>query len=190
MANSSKWDEIERLVRAAREGDQGAFRDLLEQHRSAVTSTLFACGVRCSETAKDLAQDVALRAWQRLESLQDPRTFTAWVRRIAANAARDHLRRMAVRREDELDEALDLDGGDDPHERAERRAEVRLMLAALTDEDEEVVRLLLARAGGTPVDVLAAEMGISPDALKMRTMRARKRLRARLEELRRGGPGS
>jgi len=29
-------------------------------------------------------------------------------------------------------------------------------------------------------------MGISPDALKMRTMRARKRLRARLDDLRRG----
>ena len=187
MADTSKWDEIELLTRRARKGDHGAFRKLLEQNRSAVTSTLFACGVRCSETAKDLAQDVALRAWQRLDSLHDPRTFPAWVRRIAANAARDHLRRLAVRREDELDEALDLDGGEDPHERAERTAEVRLMLAALSSEDEEVVRILLARADGVPVDVLAAEMGIGADALKMRTLRARKRLRARLEELRRGG---
>ncbi len=57
------------------------FRKLLEQHRSAVTSTLFACGVRCSETAEDLAQDVALRAWQRLDGLKDPRTFSAWLQR-------------------------------------------------------------------------------------------------------------
>ena len=189
MADSSKWDEIEFLTRKARKGDDGAFHKLLDQHRSAVTSTLFACGVRCSETAEDLAQDVALRAWQRLDGLKDPRTFSAWLRRIAANAARDHLRRLAVRREDELDEALDLDGGDDPHDRAERMAEVRLMLAALSGEDREVVRLLLARAEGMPVDELAAEMGISADALKMRTLRARKRLRKRLEELRRGGPG-
>ena len=161
MADTSKWDEIEFLARRARKGDDGAFRVLLEQHRSAVTSTLFACGIRCSETAKDLAQDVALRAWQNLDGLADARSFPAWLRRIAANSARDHLRRLAVRREDALDEALDLDGGDDPHERAERVAEVRLMLAALEDEDEEVVRLLLARADGVSVEALAREMGIS-----------------------------
>lgn len=186
MGDASKWDRIELQVRRARRGDQGAFRDLLEDHRSAVVSTLFACGVRCGETARDLAQDVALRSWQKLDSLKEPRTFPAWVRRIAANAARDHLRRMAVRREDELDEALQLEAGDDPHDRAERMAEVRLMLAALADEDSEVVELLTARANGVTVEALAIEMEISPDALKMRVMRARKRLRARLEEMRGG----
>jgi RNA polymerase sigma-70 factor (ECF subfamily) len=187
MSDTSKWDRIELLVRRARRGDQGAFHELLEDHRSAVVSTLFACGVRCSETAKDLAQDVALRSWQRLDSLKEPRTFPAWVRRIAANAARDHLRRLAVRREDELDEALQLESGDDSHDRVERMSEVRLMLAALADEDEEVVSLLTARAEGVSVEALAVRMEISPDALKMRVMRARKRLRGRLDEMRRGG---
>jgi RNA polymerase sigma-70 factor (ECF subfamily) len=186
MSDTSRWDRIELQVRRARRGDQAAFRELLDDHRGAVVSTLYACGVRCSETARDLAQDVALRSWQKLGSLKEPRTFPAWVRRIAANAARDHLRRMAVRREDELDEALQLEGGDDPHDRAERMAEVRLMLAALADEDAEVVTLLTARANGTSVEALAVEMEISPDALKMRVMRARKRLRARLEKMRRG----
>lgn len=187
MADDSKWNRIEVLVQQARRGDQAAFRELLDAHRSAVVSTLFACGVRCSETALDLAQDVALRSWQRLDSLKEPRTFSAWVRRIAANAARDHLRRLAVRREDLLDEAMHLEGEDDPHDRAERKAEVRLMMAALADEDAEVVELLTARAEGVTVEALAARMEISPDALKMRVMRARKRLRARLAEMRRGG---
>lgn len=160
---------------------------MLEQHRSAVVSTLYACGVRCPETARDLAQDVALRAFKKLDVLKDPRTFPAWLRRIAANAARDHLRRVAVRREEELDEAIELESGEDPHERTERVAELRLMLAALTEEDDDVVNLLVARAEGVSVATLAATMGISPDALKMRVMRVRKRLRARLEELRRGG---
>ena len=50
------------------------------------------------------------------------------------------------------------------------------------------MRLLIARAEGVSVEALAETMGISPDALKMRTMRARKRLRARLDDLRRGTP--
>ena len=184
MVDSSKWDAIELLVRRARKGDHDAFRLLLDEHRGAVASTLFACGVRCPETARDLAQEVALRAWTKLEELKDLRAFPAWVRRIAANAARDHLRRTAVQREEEFEEALELEGGDDPHERAERVAEVRLMLAALIEEDDEVVRILVAQAEGVSGERLAGTMGISTDALKMRVMRARKRLRARLAVLR------
>jgi RNA polymerase sigma-70 factor (ECF subfamily) len=187
VADPSKWDAIEMLVRRAQRGDQAAFRELLEGHRDAVVSTLFACGVRCPETARDLAQDVALKAWGRLGSLDDPRAFPAWVRRIAANAARDSLRRAAVRKEETLEAALHLEGGDDPHDLSERLAEVRRMLAVLAEEDAEVVQLLVARADGVSVNALAADMGLSPDALKMRVMRARKRLRARLDTLRRGG---
>jgi RNA polymerase sigma factor (sigma-70 family) len=162
VADSSKWDEIELLVRKARGGDDEAFRGLLEGHRSAVVSTLFACGVRCPETARDLAQDVALRAWRKLDGLKDPRTFPAWLRRIAANAARDHLRRAAVRREDELEDALHLEGGEDPHERAERVDEIRLMLAAMAVEDDEVVRLLIARAEGVSVEGPGRDHGHQP----------------------------
>lgn len=171
-------------VRRARRGDEAAFRRLLEGHRSEVASTLYACGVRQHDTARDLAQDVALRAWQRLGSLRDPRTFRSWIRRIAANAARDHLRRMAVRREDALDAALRVESDDDPHGRVEELSETRLMLAALETEDGEVVELLLARADGVPVADLAVRTGLSEAALKMRLMRARKRLRQRLTELR------
>ena len=186
MANTRDWAEVARLVRLARDGDSDAFRVLLQSHRRAITSTLIACGARNDDTARDLAQEVAIRAWQRLDTLGDDRSFTAWIRRIAANAARDHLRRMAVRREDELETALDLAGDDDPHGRAERTAEIRLMLAALETEDREVVDLLIARAEGVSVDQLAAKAGLSEGALKMRLMRARKRLRVRLEQLRQG----
>jgi RNA polymerase sigma factor (sigma-70 family) len=183
------FDRVERLVRRARTGDENALRELLEAHRQAVTSTLVACGVRCPETASDLAQEVAVRAWRNLDRLQDPRSFTAWIRRVAANAARDHLRRVAVRKEEALDTAVDLAAEDDPHERAERVAELRLMLAAIEEEDEDTVTLLMARVDGVPVAVLAEREGISQGALKMRMMRVRKRLRDRLAQLRAGPPG-
>lgn len=181
---SEHWDLVELLVRQARTGDAEAFRRLLELHQSRVTATLVACGVRCPETARDLAQDVALRAWTSLERLRDPRTFPAWIRRIAANAARDHLRRRAVRHEETLEAALDLADEEDPHQHAERVAETRLMLAALEDEDDEVVDLLVARAEGAPVEELAERMAVSKGALKMRLLRVRRRLRLRLDELR------
>lgn len=184
--DGSQWEVTAELVRRARAGDQEAFADLLQTHRSAITSTLIACGVRQPETAQDLAQDVALKAWDRLASLNDPKTFKAWVRRIAANAARDHLRRMAVRREDELDAAIHVESDDDPHHQAERIAEARMMLTVLDSEDPEVVELLMAKADGESIASMAARLDLSVGALKMRLMRVRKRLRQRLEELRLG----
>ena len=179
-----EFDRIGHLARRAQGGDAEAFRQLLEAHRSAVTSTLTACGVRSRETARDLAQETAISAWTRLSTLEDPKSFPAWIRRIAANAARDHLRRLAVRSEEDLDEALDLVSADDPHQRTERIAEVRLMVAALGDEEESIVELLRARAAGVPIEQLAESTGSSAGALKMRLTRARKRLRRRLKELR------
>ncbi len=184
--DASAWEATAVLVRRARSGDERAFAELLQSHRAAITSTLFACGVRQPETAQDLAQDVALRVWNSLSSLNDPRTFKAWVRRIAANAARDHLRRMAVRKEDELDAALHVESDDDPHVQAERLAELRLMMTALDSEDAEVVELLMAKADGESIESIAGRLSLSEGALKMRLMRVRKRLKKKLEELRLG----
>jgi RNA polymerase sigma factor (sigma-70 family) len=114
MGTAADFRWVEDLVKRARDGDDEAFRELLQSHRAAVTSTLVACGVRTADTAEDLAQEVALRAWSRLPTLVNPGSFTAWIRRIAANAARDSLRRLAARREQDLEDALNLADPDDP----------------------------------------------------------------------------
>lgn len=176
-----------RLVRQALQGDEQAFRQLLEENRQAISSTLVACGVRCSETARDLAQDTALRAWQQLSSLRHPSSFGPWIRRIAANAARDHLRRVAVRREDDLGVADEILDESSPYRDAERRVELSLMMKALATEDQESVDLVVARAGGASIQELAERLGVSEAAFKMRLVRLRKRLRAQLERLRESG---
>lgn len=178
-----------RLVAQARRGDGEAFGRLFRTHRQAVALTLLGSGVRSRIAAEDLAQDIALAAWKNLPTLKDPRAFAHWLRRIAANAARDHLRQLAIRREEELGEAVELATRDDPHERAERSAEFRLMVTALAAEDQECVSLLVARAEGVPASELARKLGVTPVALRMRALRVRKRLQKRLDRLRKGEPG-
>lgn len=106
-----------------------------------------------------------------------------WLRRIAANAARDHWRRVAARREESVDRIDTMVAPDDPADEALRRAEVRQMTAALRTESPQTVSLLAARAAGTPVEDLAERAGLTPAALKMRLSRARQRLRQRLARL-------
>ncbi len=175
---------IARLIREARQGSDESFRELLEEHRDSITSTLIACGIRTAETAADLAQETALRAWLRLDTLRDSSSFSPWIRQIAANAARDHLRRLTRRREESLESASQLVSREDPGRDAERRAEIAEMRAVLSVEDDANVALLEERAQGVPVKAIASRLGVSENALKMRFMRIRKRLRRRLEELR------
>jgi RNA polymerase sigma-70 factor (ECF subfamily) len=176
--------KVARLVKASRKGDEDAFRQLLEEHRDAITSTLVACGVRSSETAHDLAQETALRAWTRLDSLRNPNTFSAWVRQIAANATRDYLRRLITRKEEPLDFVPEIADKSNPLDDLERKSELELMRSILEEEDGELVALLVDRAQGTSNRTLAERFGISDDAVKMRIMRARKRLSRRLQRLR------
>ena len=60
------------------------------------------------------------------------------------------------------------------------------MLAALQPEDAETTGVLIAAAEGASVQELASRFQLTPAALKMRVMRARKRLRERLKRLRTG----
>lgn len=190
MTEPNDLDRVEALVRAAAAGDATAFGALLELHRPAIGSTLAACGVRSRDTAFDLTQDVALRAWHKLPELRDPRAFPGWLRRVAANAARDHLRRRLARRETALEEAADgLVAPEDPRTLAERGEELRLMREALGEEGDEVVEMLTAQAEGTTIVELSERAGLSEGAVKMRLSRARDRLRRRLERLRGSGAG-
>ncbi len=184
MSEILGWDRVAVLARRARRGDEDAFRRLLESQQATIASTLVACGVRSRDTAFDLGQEVALRVWRRLPELRDPQAFGGWLRRITANVARDHLRRLAARPAEPLEHALALAGDADPHRDATRSSELRLMLEALGEVERPVVELLVASAEGVPVEELSRRAGTSAGALKMRLSRARKRLRQRLAVLR------
>ena len=62
-----------RLVRAAREGDEGAFSRLYDRYARVVHGLLMARVAR--DDVDDLVQDVFLTAWRRLDDLRDPAAF-------------------------------------------------------------------------------------------------------------------
>lgn len=179
-----------RLIARASKGDGDAFGQLLQSYRHVIYRSLWACGVRGDATADDLAQDTALAAWTNLYRLRDPQAFVGWLKAIAANCARGHLRLLALRKEEAFEGLLYIAGPDDPYKRVELIAETRLMLAALTREDPKSIRLLIARAEGLPASKLATKLGLTSAAVRMKAMRSRKRLRERLHELRKGELGT
>jgi RNA polymerase sigma-70 factor (ECF subfamily) len=80
------------IVALARAGDQPAFEELVRRRQSSIRNLLRRL---CHDTAlvDDLAQETFLQAWMHLGSLREPNAFAGWLRQLAINSWRQHLRR-------------------------------------------------------------------------------------------------
>jgi RNA polymerase sigma-70 factor (ECF subfamily) len=89
-------DEVEGgLLRRFVQGDQDAFESLFRHFEIEVFQWILRI-VRDASTAEDVLVEAFWRAYRARARFDSSRSFGAWMRRIATNAARDHLR--SVRR--------------------------------------------------------------------------------------------
>lgn len=97
--------DLERtLLKRARLGNRQAFEQLYGRHAQAVHALAYRLtGDRAA--AEDIAQDTFLRMLKFLGGLRTDQPLRPWLKRVAANAAIDHLRRnrRLQRLEDEAD---------------------------------------------------------------------------------------
>jgi RNA polymerase sigma-70 factor (ECF subfamily) len=84
------------VVRRAQQGDVEAFASLYRAHGPAVFS-LVRRMLGDERAARDLVQDVFVRAWERLASFRGDSAFGTWLHRLAANLVVETLR--AARRD-------------------------------------------------------------------------------------------
>lgn len=92
------------VVSLARSGDNDAFAELVRRRQSWIRNLMRRC---CGEPAlgDDLAQQVFLQAFQDLPRLRDPRKFAGWLKTLAVNVWRRHLRKNdALRGAEEIGE--------------------------------------------------------------------------------------
>ena len=119
------------LIRRARAGDKNAFGSLVERYQSAVYGYAYH-KLGDFADAQDVAQEVFIVAYRQLAELREPGKFAGWLRGIAVNHCRRHLRARRqgmVSFEEELSPLED--GRPSPEERMEaeelRRSAVRLL---------------------------------------------------------------
>jgi len=173
-------NEMGTLVAEARAGDRSAF-DALVRRTWADTYSLAFRLTGNAEDARDVCQEAYLRAFRGLRRFRGDARFTTWLYRITANCASTHLGRRRRHRHEELDDELelsDLSPSSDPVGRSESaslRDAVQKALAALPPKLRAVV--VLRDIYDLSHEVIAAELGISVSAAKVRLHRARHRLR-------------
>jgi RNA polymerase sigma-70 factor, ECF subfamily len=84
------------LLAAAREGDEDAFRLLVEPHRAALHAHCYRM-VGSVHDAEDALQDAMLRAWRGLRGLEGRSSLRTWLYRITTNACLDAAARRPKR---------------------------------------------------------------------------------------------
>jgi RNA polymerase sigma-70 factor (ECF subfamily) len=172
------------LVAAAKKGDRQAFDEVVK----ATYADTYALAFRLTaneEDAKDVVQEAYLRAYRGLKRFRGDSSFTTWLYRITANCASTQLGKRARHRHD----VLDPETNDVRDTRPDLDPEARVEGALLRERLAEALQTLPPRLRSVvvlrdiydlPHEAIAAELGISEAAAKVRLHRARVRLRTEL----------
>ncbi len=171
------------LVARAVEGDREAFGMLVQSFAGAARRVARAV-LRDPDDADDAAQDAMVAAFENLHRFDRARPFGPWLMRIVANAARDRLRRRAVRRAEPLHERLPATDPQ-PSDVVERRAlgeRLREALAQLPERRRLAV--VLFEVEGYSSGEIAEILRVPEGTVRSELFHARRALRALLKSWR------
>jgi RNA polymerase sigma-70 factor (ECF subfamily) len=163
------------LARRARNGDEGAFVEIIRRHDNALRRLAFRLlGDR--DATDDILQEAYLKAFAAVPGFRGRASPRTWLYRIVYNTCLDQLRQ---RRRLPSPQLLDRAAGD-LSEQAHLRLALADALAALAPEERAAV--LLVDAEGLSYDEAAAVIGVAAGTIGSRLSRARAALRRTLRE--------
>jgi RNA polymerase sigma-70 factor (ECF subfamily) len=175
------------LLAAARTGDRSAFDQLVRAtYTEAYTLAYRLTGNE--EDARDVVQEAYLRAYKGIRRFRGDAAFSTWLYRITANCAATYLGKRTKARHEDLDEQAPLADERpevDPALRADLADERRQLTEALAELPPDMRAVVVLRdVYDLPHEAIAAELGITEGAAKVRLHRARRKLREHLFPLR------
>ncbi len=147
------------LIVRAQAGDRSAHEAIINQFSSMVFR-LVSRFFRSREDVEDIAQDVFLKLFSRIDQIRPDENFPGWLARVAVNTCYDELRK--TRRRNSIGKAR----------LALQRLDPKLRIPLVLKEVEEM-----------SVEEIARSMGLTQTNVKVRLFRARKKLQSML-----GGP--
>jgi len=167
-------------VRRAQAGDVDAFEQLYREHSGRTYALCLRLVGGDANDAKELLQDVFVRAWRKLDSFRGESAFSSWLHRLAVNTLLENARtdRRRTARVLPMEDTTRLAG-------AARSSgiELRMDMEAAIASLPKGARLafVLHDVEGYQHQEIAAQLNVSVGTIKAQLHRARRLLRERLE---------
>ncbi len=179
------------LIEAIQAGDPTAYRGLVERYQSRIYALM--CGmVRDREEARDLTQEVFIKAYNNLDRFRLESSFYTWIYRIGMNLAIDHLRKFKKRRAEEFDDGIaarESDGSvgeayraGDPGRSLERKQlneQIMIALQTLSPDHRQVI--LLREVEGLSYKEIADALDVPEGTVMSRLYYARRKMQQLLK---------
>jgi RNA polymerase sigma-70 factor (ECF subfamily) len=181
------------LVELARTKDEAAIRTLVRRHNQRLFRVARAI-MRNDSEAEDVVQASYVKAFTRIESFRGEAELSTWLTRIVVNEATGRLRRQ---RPTTGVEQIEIEGGQsaqilqfpsiqaqpDPETEMSRQ-EIRVFLEQAVDTLPAAFRavFVLRDVEGLSVEETASYLDVKPETVRTRLFRARKLMRAAIEE--------
>ena len=172
------------LIQRVLDGDDTAFSTLVKKYQKSVHALAWR-KIGDFHIAEDITQDTFLKAYQRLSTLKEPRSFASWLYVIVANHCNTWLRKKRLWTQSlertsstELEKATYSNYVIAENERATAEAQrevVKKLLAKLQESDRTVITLYYL--GGMTYEEISKFLGVSVSAIKNRLYRARQHLK-------------
>src|SRR3954468_15510695 len=191
--NHSSADD-QALVKAAQQGDTGAFEELVARHRDKIYARAYSM-MRNEEEAVDLSQEAWVKGWQRLNQFQGEASFATWMTRIVINLCLDQLRKLKRGRTESIEKMDEETGGVERQmpiinpnpteglERGELRQRIDRALNQLSYEHRTV--LILHEFEELEYKMIAKKMNCSIGTVMSRLFYARRKMASLLASLKR-----
>ncbi len=189
MKDPLKTDrELAESAQGAPEGDYRAFEQLVLRYQKKVIANCRHL-TRDPNCAEDLAQEVFVKAYFGLPRYEGRSSFSTWLQRIKINHCFNHLKKQRGKIFVDVEDKSVMSAGElamqpDAERDAIARGE-RKQIAATLDAMSDSLRipLLLRDMDQLSYEEVAAVLGISLAAVKMRIKRGREDFRRRFQDL-------
>src|SRR5689334_25043884 len=173
------------LVRRAQNGDEVAFREIVEKYQSKVFSIIHGI-VRQRNDVEDIAQQVFAKVYLSLRNFDFRSSLITWIYKITVNECFDYLRKRKVRKlvyesdmsEDEVRRVENSQPSVDrqaPMDESLASRDYAVKLLTRVSEEERML-LLMKEVEGFSVEELAQKTGMNENTIKVKLFRARQKL--------------
>ena len=178
------------VVARARNGDDDAFRLLVERHSRAIFRLAFRM-TGSEQDAEDVVQETLLRAYKNLDGFEERSHFGTWVHRIAVNCSFDWIRKHRKREEFSVDaepEEVLMPENTGPRSTSDKvlfemdvRRRIELELGKLSALERSA--FVLRHYEGMSIEEIARALGLQSSAAKQSIFRAVRKMRRALGPL-------